>query len=508
MHLPAVLEPRKKWKVDRDMGASWEGYIDGIVADVPTACYIGGEWVDASDGRRMVVDNPATGLPVAEVADASIQDAGRALDAAGAGMREWARAAPRARSEVLRRAFELMGGRCEELARLVVVENGKPLMDARSEIAYAAEFFRWYAEEAVRNIGEVSVAPSGANRIVVLQEPIGVAVLVTPWNFPAAMLTRKIGPALAAGCSVICKPAPETPLTALAIAQVLEEAGVPPGVVNVLPSRRAAEVVRCLLRDPRARKLSFTGSTEVGRKLLGVAAENVVSCSMELGGNAPFIVFADADMDEAVAGAMVAKMRNGGEACTAANRFYVQERVREEFCHRLATAMGMLKVGDGLEEGVEVGPLVSAAALDKVDALVAGVLAEGARAVVGGKRLARGGWFYPPTVLADVPRGSPVLTTEVFGPVATVVSFEGEDEVVDLSNDTEHGLVAYLYTADLGRGFNVAERLEAGMVGINRGVVSDPAAPFAGVKQSGLGREGGHAGMLEYLETKYIACSW
>jgi succinate-semialdehyde dehydrogenase/glutarate-semialdehyde dehydrogenase len=486
----------------------WQGYIDRIVADVPRACYIGGEWVEASDGRRMVVDNPSTGLPVAEVADASIQEAGRALDAAEAGMREWATAAPRTRSEALRKAFELMTGRSEELARLVVVENGKTLTDARSEIAYAAEFFRWYAEEAVRNVGEVSVAPSGGNRIVVLQQPIGVAVLVTPWNFPAAMLTRKIGPALAAGCSVICKPAPETPLTALAIAQVLEEVGIPPGVVNVLPSRRAAEVVRFLLRDPRARKLSFTGSTEVGRKLLGVAAANVVSCSMELGGNAPFIVFADADMDEAVAGAVMAKMRNGGEACTAANRFYVQEAVREEFCHRLATAMGMLKVGDGLEEGVEVGPLVSAAALDKVDALVTGALAEGARAVVGGKRLMRGGWFYPPTVLTDVRCGSPILATEVFGPVATVVSFEREDEVVGLSNDTEHGLVAYLYTADLGRGFNVAERLEAGMVGINRGVVSDPAAPFGGVKQSGLGREGGHAGMLEYLETKYIACSW
>ena len=376
------------------------------------------------------------------------------------------------------------------------------------EIAYAAEFFRWYSEEAVRNSGMVGTAPSGTNRILVLRQPIGIALLVTPWNFPAAMLTRKIGPALAAGCSVICKPAPETPLSALMVAEILGEAGVPPGVVNVLPSDRSQILVRSLLIDPRTRKLSFTGSTEVGRELLALAAENVVSCSMELGGNAPFLVFGDADLEQAVAGAMVAKMRNGGEACTAANRFYVENSVAEEFAERLALAMGSLHVGPGLDDGVQVGPLVNRVAREKVAALVEGALREGATALVGGTPPSGPGWFYPPTILSGVKPGSAILGTEVFGPVAPVVAFDTEEEAIGLANDTEHGLVAYLYTRDLARGLRVAERLESGMIGLNRGLVSDPAAPFGGIKQSGLGREGGHEGMLEYLEEKYIACSW
>jgi succinate-semialdehyde dehydrogenase/glutarate-semialdehyde dehydrogenase len=474
----------------------------------PTRALIAGEWRESADGSRLSVQDPATLEVLASVADGTVDDATAAVDAAAGALPAWAATAPRQRGEILRRAFELMVARAEELATLVVLENGKALADARGEVAYAAEFFRWYSEEAVRNAGEVVTAPSGANRILVLRQPIGVAVLVTPWNFPAAMLTRKIGPALAAGCTVVCKPASETPLTALAIGEVLAEAGVPAGVVNVVPSSHSGAFVGRLLDDPRVRKLSFTGSTEVGRLLLERAARHVVSCSMELGGNAPFVVFDDADLDAAVAGAMVAKMRNGGEACTAANRFFVQRGVSEEFSRRLAEAMGRLRVGPGLEQGVEVGPLVNEPSRAKVAELVEGALDGGASALVGGAVPEGTGWFYPPTVLSGVAPGSEILRTEIFGPVAPVVTFSGEAEAVEMANDTEFGLVSYVYTRDLARGLRFAEAIESGMVGLNRGLVSDPAAPFGGVKESGIGREGGHEGMLEYLEAKYIAASW
>jgi succinate-semialdehyde dehydrogenase/glutarate-semialdehyde dehydrogenase len=405
-----------------------------------------------------------------------------------------------------------MTEQAEDLARLVTLENGKALVDAKGEVAYAAEFFRWYSEEAVRAVGQVMTAPSGANKIVVLHQPVGICVLVTPWNFPAAMATRKIGPALAAGCTVVLKPASDTPLTALAMARILEEAGVPAGVVNVLPARRSGAVVSAMLHDPRVRKLSFTGSTEVGRVLLKEAADQVINCSMELGGNAPFLVFADADLDAAIEGAMVAKMRNGGEACTAANRFYVQRPVVEEFGRRLASRMEALRMGPGLDDGVQVGPLVNTDAVEKVDELVRGAVDGGAQAVVGGRRPAdekyAAGFYYEPTVLLHVRPGSTILEEEIFGPVAPIVTFDDEDEAIRLANATEFGLVSYVYTGDLARGLRVSEALDSGMVGLNRGLVSDPAAPFGGTKQSGIGREGGHDGMLDYLESKYVAVQW
>ncbi|HXZ82868.1 MAG TPA: NAD-dependent succinate-semialdehyde dehydrogenase [Acidimicrobiales bacterium] len=473
-----------------------------------TDCHLGGDWCLAKDGRRFEVTDPATGRPIETVADASPVDGLAAVAAAHNAFEAWSQVAPRQRGEVLRRAFALMTERAEELARLVVAENGKALADARGEVAYAAEFFRWYSEEAVRNSGEFVRAPVGTNRILVLRQPIGVALLVTPWNFPAAMLTRKIGPALAAGCTVVCKPARETPLTALAISGILDEAGVPPGVVNVVPSSRPGPLIDAVLADARVRKLSFTGSTEVGRMLLAKASERVVNCSMELGGNAPFIVFADADLDAAVAGAMVAKMRNGGEACTAANRFYVEETVAAEFLARFATSMAAIRMGNGLDEGVGLGPLVNAESRDKVARLVAGALDAGARALVGGSVPDGPGYFYPATILDRVAPGSSILKEEIFGPVAPIVTFGSESEAVEWANDSILGLVSYVYTGDLARGLRVAEALETGMVGLNRGLVSDPAAPFGGVKQSGLGREGGHEGMKEYLETKYVAFSW
>ena len=476
--------------------------------NAPTELLIGGRWRPASDGARISVLNPATGAELASVASGAVEDGLAAVAAAHDAGPAWAATAPRARAEILRRAFELMTARAEDLATLIVLENGKALADARGEVAYAAEFFRWYAEEAVRGQGSVQTAPSGTNRILVLRQPIGVAVLVTPWNFPAAMATRKIGPALAAGCTVVLKPASETPLTALAIAAILAEAGVPDGVVNVLPSKRSGPVVSAMLHDPRVRKVSFTGSTEVGRRLLAEAAETVLSVSMELGGNAPFLVFADADLDNAVAAAMVAKMRNGGEACTAANRFYVERPVAEEFTARLTREMAAVPMGPGLGDGIRLGPLVNAESLDKVASLVDGTVALGATVRTGGARVDGPGFFYPPTVLAGVPSGAPVLTEEIFGPVAPVVTFDREDEAIELANATEFGLVSYLCTGDLSRGLRVAEALDSGMVGLNRGVVSDPAAPFGGTKQSGIGREGGHEGMLEFTESKYIAVEW
>ena len=476
--------------------------------DAPTQLMIGGAWVDASDGRTFTVSDPATGELIANVADGSVADGLAAVTAAHDALPGWAATPPRQRAEVLRRTFQLMSERTEELARLIVRENGKALADARGEVTYAAEFFRWFAEEAVRAGGDLHTAPSGTNRILVLRQPIGVSVLVTPWNFPAAMATRKIGPALAAGCTVVLKPASDTPLTALAMGEMLSDAGVPAGVVNVLPSRRSGAVVAAMLHDPRVRKLSFTGSTEVGRDLLRQASDCVVSCSMELGGNAPFIVFDDADLDAAVAGAMVAKMRNGGEACTAANRFLVQRGIAPEFGRRLAQAMGALRVGPGLADGVQLGPLINASGRDKVAELVSGAVQEGARVAVGGAVPEGPGFFYPPTVLVDVPATASILREEIFGPVAPVVTFDTDAEAIALANDTEYGLVAYIYTGDLARGLRVSEAVESGMIGLNRALVSDPAAPFGGVKQSGLGREGGHDGLLEFMESKYVAVTW
>jgi succinate-semialdehyde dehydrogenase / glutarate-semialdehyde dehydrogenase len=475
---------------------------------LPTECFIGGRWRPAADGGSFDVEDPATGAVITSVASATVDDGIDAVDAAHAALPGWSKTAPRERGEILRRAFEMMVDRTDEIAELIVRENGKALPDARGETTYAAEFFRWYAEEAVRALGSVSTAPAGEKRILVLQQPVGVAVLVTPWNFPAAMATRKIGPALAAGCTVVLKPASDTPLTALLIASILEEAGVPSGVVNVVPSRRSGAIVSAMLHDPRVRKLSFTGSTEVGRILLREAADNVVNVSMELGGNAPFLVFDDADLDAAVEGAMVAKMRNGGEACTAANRFYVQRGIADEFTERLAARMGSLRMGAGLDPGTELGPLVNRAAVDEVHGLVTSAVEGGASVVTGGTPARGDGYFYPPTLLSGVDPTSRILRYEIFGPVAPVVRFDDEEEAIRLANDTEYGLVAYVYTSDLARGLRVTEQLEAGMVGLNRGLVSDPAAPFGGVKQSGIGREGGHEGLLDYLETKYVATDW
>jgi succinate-semialdehyde dehydrogenase / glutarate-semialdehyde dehydrogenase len=473
---------------------------------VENELFIGGKWVPAAS--RFDVLDPATGDVITSVSDGSVDDALSAVDAASAALPSWAASSPRSRSEILRRAFTLMTERADDLAKLISLENGKALVDARGEVTYAAEFFRWYAEEAVRAAGELTTAPSGANKILVIRQPVGVCVLVTPWNFPAAMATRKIGPALAAGCTVVLKPASDTPLTALAMAAILAEAGVPDGVVNVLPSRSSGKVVSAMLHDPRVRKVSFTGSTEVGRLLLAQAAETVVNTSMELGGNAPFVVFADADLDAALDGAMIAKMRNGGEACTAANRFFVASAVAADFSARLAARMAALRVGPGTSSDTEVGPLVNEDTVSKVDSLVQAAVAEGASLATGGTRPDGPGFYYPPTVLTGVSPSSAILREEIFGPVAPIVTFDSEEEAVRLANDTEFGLVAYVYTADLARGLRVSEAIEAGMVGLNRGLVSDPAAPFGGVKQSGIGREGGHEGMLEYLESKYIAVSW
>ncbi|WP_415853434.1 NAD-dependent succinate-semialdehyde dehydrogenase [Sinomonas sp. G460-2] len=482
--------------------------IELLTRTVPTGLFIGGTWGESSDGATFDVIDPATESVVRTVSSASTSDAVAAVDAAAAALPSWGKTAPRVRSEILRRAFELITERVEELAFLISLENGKALPDARAEVRYAAEFFRWYSEEAVRLAGSLQTAPAGGYRIVVQHEPIGVAVLVTPWNYPAAMATRKIGPALAAGCTVVLKPASDTPLTALVLADLLTEAGVPPGVVNVVPARRSGAVVGTLLAQNAVRKVSFTGSTEVGTTLLHHAADRVLSSSMELGGNAPFLVFADADVDAAVGGAMLAKMRNGGEACTAANRFYVHERVADEFGQRFAAAMEGVRVGPGYAEGTELGPLVNAAAREKVASLVEDALERGARTRTGGAIPDRTGYFYPPTVLDQVPADSSILGEEIFGPVAPIVRFSQDDEAIALANSTEFGLVSYLYTRDLKRGMRAAEALQSGMVGLNRGLVSDPSAPFGGVKLSGLGREGGHEGMLEYTEAKYIAVDW
>ena len=457
---------------------------------------------------RIDVVDPSTGEAFATVADATPDDALAAVAAAHDALPAWAATAPRQRSEILRRAFELMIERRAMLAELISLENGKALPDATGEVTYAAEFFRWFAEEAVRLNGELTVAPGGANRILVQYQPIGVAVMVTPWNFPAAMATRKIAPALAAGCTCVLKPAGETPFTAYVLADILAEAGLPAGVVNVVTTSKSGATVGAMLHDPRVRKLSFTGSTEVGRVLLKEAADQVLSCSMELGGNAPFVVFDDADLDAALDGAMIAKMRNGGEACTAANRFYVQAGIADAFSRGLSERMAAMPVGPGYDPETKVGPMVNADAVTRIAGLVDDALGRGATLLSGGKPLDRAGFYFPPTVLTRVPAGAEIGREEIFGPVAAITTFATEDEAVALANDTDFGLIAYVYTGDLARGLRVSEKIEAGMVGLNRGLVSDPAAPFGGVKQSGLGREGAHHGILEFCEAKYIAASW
>ena len=478
------------------------------VIDVPTDLFVAGTWRPAAAGRRLEVADPATGSVLATVADADTDDAAAAVDAAAAAAADWAATSPRSRADLLMRAFHLMQERSEELALLISLENGKSLADARGEVAYAAEFFRWYAEEGVRLRGQVGHAPSGANRLMVTYQPVGVSVLVTPWNFPAAMATRKIAPALAAGCTTVLKPAAETPLTALAVAALLEEVGLPAGVLNVVTTSRPGPVVETMLTDRRTRMVSFTGSTEVGRVLLRTAADRVLKCAMELGGNAPFVVLADADVDAALDGAMVAKMRNGGQACTAANRFYVHDSVHDAFVEGLIARMAAIRVGPGTDEATQCGPLINDHAVRKVDLLVRDAVRRGARAMIGGRAPDGPGSFYPPTVLVDVPLDARVLHEEVFGPVAPVVRFDREEDLLPVVNDTDLGLVSYLYTRDLARGLRLAERLESGMVGLNRGLVSDPAAPFGGTKQSGLGREGSTEGLLEFLEAQYVATSW
>ena len=474
-----------------------------LLQGLPTGLLIGGEWRDASGGGRFDVLDPATGAVLASVADATPEDGIAALDAAVAVQDEWAATAPRVRSEILRGAWQLMQERKGDLALLMTLEMGKPLAEAAGEVVYGSEFFRWFAEEAVRITGRYGINPEGTGRTIVSQHPVGPCYFITPWNFPLAMATRKIGPALAAGCTVVVKPAELTPLTTLLTASLLEEAGLPAGVLNVVPTTKAGALTEPILKDPRLRKLSFTGSTPVGKRLIAQSAENVLRTSMELGGNAPFLVFEDADLDAAVTGAMLAKFRNVGEACTAANRFIVHEAVADEFVERLTAKVAALKVGRGTEEGVSIGPLINRAAVTKADELVQEAVGRGASVRLGGGPVDGPGTFYAPTVLDRVDAGSDILRTEIFGPVVSVVRFTDEAEAIRLANATEFGLVSYAYTRDLARGQRLIERLQTGMMGLNAGVISNAAAPFGGVKQSGIGREGGFEGIHEYLSTKY-----
>jgi succinate-semialdehyde dehydrogenase/glutarate-semialdehyde dehydrogenase len=476
-----------------------------VLDAVPTELLIAGEWRAAAAGATLAVEDPSTGEPLADVADAQVEDAMAALAAAADAQGEWAVTAPRERGEILRRAYEAIVEQTEDLALLMTLEMGKALAESRAEIAYAAEFFRWFSEEAVRIHGRYMVNTTGKGRILTMRQPVGPCVFVTPWNFPTAMGTRKLAPAIAAGCTVVVKPAQQTPLSMLALAKILQEAGLPAGVLNVITAKHSGAVIEPLLRDPRTRKLSFTGSTEVGRTLIEQSAQQVLRVSMELGGNAPFLVFEDADLDAAVDGAILAKMRNVGEACTAANRFHVHESVADEFSRRLAERMGALKVGRGTEPGVDVGPLIDEAQRSKVTELVSDAVDRGATVLLGGEPVNGGGYFFAPTVLADVPEDARAFSEEIFGPVAPISTFSTEQQALEEANRTEYGLVAYVYTRDLSRAFRVCEGIETGMVGLNQGVVSNPAAPFGGVKQSGFGREGGFEGISEYLETKYVA---
>jgi succinate-semialdehyde dehydrogenase/glutarate-semialdehyde dehydrogenase len=478
-----------------------------VLAAVPKQLLIGGAWRDGRDGGTVAVEDPATGATIAEVADATAEDALDALAAAHDAWATWRDSAPRDRSDILRRAYEEIVARADELALLMTLEMGKPLAESKSEVTYGASFLRWYAEEAVRTDGRFTTHEAGTGRLLTMKQPVGPCVFITPWNFPLAMGTRKIGPAIAAGCTMVVKPAKLTPLSMLMLAKILEEAGLPAGVLNVVTARSSGSVMQPVITDPRTRKLSFTGSTEVGRTLMAQASEQILRVSMELGGNAPFVVFEDADLDDALKGAMIAKMRNIGEACTAANRFHVAQPVAAEFADKLAERMGALKIGRGTEDGVEVGPLIDSDQLEKVTELVEDAVSKGARVLCGGERVDGPGHFYKPTVLVDVPDDARLLKEEIFGPVAPIKAFASEEEAIAAANDTEFGLVAYLYTADLKRALRVTERLETGMVGLNQGLVSNAGAPFGGVKHSGIGREGGPEGIEEYLEIKYVAMS-
>ena len=477
---------------------------NSLLARVPTGLFIDGKWRDSSDGLTLEVEDPSTGETLASVADATVADGKAALDAAVAAQADWAATSPRERGEILRRAFVAITARAEEFALLMTLEMGKPLAEARGEVTYGAEFFRWFSEEAVRISGRWATAPNGATRLVTMKQPVGPTLMITPWNFPLAMGTRKIGPALAAGCTMVVKPAKQTPLSMLALVDLLTDCGVPAGVVNVITTSRTGEVIEPLIRDPRLRKLTFTGSTPVGRTLVEQSAEQLLRVSMELGGNAPFLVFEDADVDAAVDGAMLAKMRNIGEACTAANRFLVQESVAEEFSSKFAARMAGMSVGRGTEEGITVGPLIDATAQASVAALVDDATAKGATVVCGGTTVGDLGYFYAPTLLTGVTADALLMREEIFGPVAPIATFATEAEAIARANDTEYGLVAYVFTRDLSRTLRVSEALEFGMVGINQGIVSNPAAPFGGVKHSGFGREGGFEGIEEYLEVKYV----
>jgi succinate-semialdehyde dehydrogenase/glutarate-semialdehyde dehydrogenase len=476
-----------------------------ILDSVRTQLYIGGEWRDAGEGGTLPVEDPATGETIAEVADATVEDAKAALGAAHETFQTFRDHPPRERGDILRRAYDLITERTDDLALLMTMEMGKPIPESRAEIAYAANFFRWYAEEAVRINGRFTINETGVGRVLTMQQAVGPCIFITPWNFPLAMGTRKIGPAVAAGCTMVVKPAKQTPLSMLMLAQIMEEAGLPGGVLNVITAKSSGRTMEPLIKDPRTRKLSFTGSTEVGRELIRQSADQILRVSMELGGNAPFLIFDDADLDDAVEGALIAKMRNVGEACTAANRFHVAEGVAEDFAERLAARLGEMKVGRGTEEDVKVGPLIDDDQRSKVDDLVKDAVGKGAKVLVGGEKLDGAGYFYKPTVLSDVPENAELLREEIFGPVAPVKGFRSEDEAIAAANDTEYGLVAYVYTRDVKRAFRVCERLETGMVGLNQGMVSNAGAPFGGVKHSGYGREGGPEGLREYLETKYIA---
>ena len=475
-----------------------------LLAKVPTQLFIGGEWVDSTSGRSIDVHDPSTGSVILTIADASVDDAAKAMDSAASAQADWAATAPRVRGEILRRAFDLLQERADEFALLMTLEMGKPLAEARGEVTYGGEFLRWFSEEAVRISGRYGSNPEGTGRMIVTHLPVGPSFLITPWNFPLAMATRKIAPALAAGCTAIIKPAELTPLTTLLFAQLLKDAGLPDGVLGVITTSASGEVSAPIIADPRLRKLSFTGSTPVGVRLLKQAADGVLRTSMELGGNAPFIVFEDADLDRAVEGAMQAKFRNIGQACTAANRFIVHESVAEEFATRVTAAVAALKVGRGTEAGITIGPLINEAAVDKAQSLVDDAVSRGAELRAGGKRVTGDGTFFEPTVLSGVTAGSEILSQEIFGPVLAIVPFSDEADAVAKANDTQYGLVGYVYTRDLARGQRLIESLQTGMMGLNVGVVSNAAAPFGGVKQSGLGREGGAEGIGEYLETKYV----
>ncbi len=474
-----------------------------ILDRVADGLFIGGEWVPAEGGKTLSVVDPSTGHTIKEIADASPADGIHALDAAVAAQEAWAATAPRERGELLRRAFDTVMARKEDFALLMTLEMGKPLAESRGEVAYGSEFLRWFSEEAVRITGRYGLNPEGTGRMIVSQRPVGPSFFITPWNFPLAMATRKIAPALAAGCTVVIKPPALTPLTTIAFAQLLEEVGLPKGVVNVITTSTSSKVSSPILADPRLRKLSFTGSTEVGRSLLQQAAQGILRTSMELGGNAPFVIFEDADLDKAVDGAMIAKFRNIGQACTAANRFLVHEAVADEFAKRVADRVRAMKVGRGTEEGVNIGPLIDENAVSSTEEFVQDAVGRGARVLTGGSRIDGAGNFYEPTVLAGVAAGSRLLREEIFGPVLAITTFEDEDEAVRLANNTEYGLVSYVFTQDLARGHRLIDRLATGMMGLNTGLVSNAAAPFGGVKQSGIGREGGFEGIHEYLDTKY-----